>query len=145
MGPNIRQLRRQIRRDLDRLKRLEKTENAYSEARRFLRYLMGEIRERQDEVCRARLVQRLRGGSTHKEAELATHPVKNLQAQLMGDLERFGVLMGRYAMGERSVKAERDQLEGAVEIKLAILEGLKRNAPLEEALEDAEWDWGGAD
>jgi len=54
------------------------------------------------------------------------NPISNLQAQLLSDMERFGTLMHRYNLGDASAKEERDQLEGAVEIKLAILEGLKR-------------------
>ncbi len=41
-------------------------------------------------------------------------------------MERFGNLIHRYNLGDTSAKVERDELEGAVEIKLAILEGLKR-------------------
>jgi len=54
------------------------------------------------------------------------NPITNLQAQLLTDMERFGNLMHRYNLGDALAKDERDQLEGAVEIKLAILEGLKR-------------------
>lgn len=52
--------------------------------------------------------------------------IEHLQTQLLEDMERFGDLMNRYALGEVAIKVARDQLEGAVEIKLAILEGLKR-------------------
>lgn len=57
---------------------------------------------------------------------MTLNPISNLQAQLLSDMERFGTLMHRYNLGDASAKEERDQLEGAVEIKLAILEGLKR-------------------
>ena len=54
------------------------------------------------------------------------NPIENLQNQLLDDMERFGDLMNRQTVGDVAVQTERDQLEGAVEIKLAILEGLKR-------------------
>ena|GEM_PF-4258218 len=54
------------------------------------------------------------------------NPIEHLQNQLFDDMERFSELMNRQASGEVAIKKERDQLEGAVEIKLAILEGLKR-------------------
>ena len=57
---------------------------------------------------------------------METEAIEALQAQLLNDMERFGDLMNRCALGETAVKDERDQLEGAVEVKLAILEGLKR-------------------
>ena len=57
---------------------------------------------------------------------MTTNPIANLQAQLLADMEVFGNLMHRYNLGDASAKEERDQLEGAVEVKLAILEGLKR-------------------
>jgi hypothetical protein len=55
-----------------------------------------------------------------------TEAIECLQTQLLNDMERFGDLLNRVALGEAAIKAEQDQLEGAVEIKLAILEGLKR-------------------
>jgi hypothetical protein len=61
-------------------------------------------------------------------------PIVNLQKQLLADMERFGDLMHRYNLGDASAKESRDQLEGGVEIKLAILEGLKR-----EQEEGASW------
>lgn len=57
---------------------------------------------------------------------METEAIECLQTQLLNDMERFGDLLNRFALGEEAIKAERDQLEGAVEIKLAILEGLKR-------------------
>ena len=68
---------------------------------------------------------------------MGTCPIENLQEQLLVDMARFGELMNQYANGNTSVKQERDQLEGAVEIKLAILEGLRR---LEE-IPEIEDDW----
>jgi len=62
-----------------------------------------------------------------EEAVVKTNPIVNLQTQLLADMERFGDLMHRYNQGDASAKEERDQLEGAVEVKLAILEGLKRD------------------
>ncbi len=57
---------------------------------------------------------------------METEAIECLQTQLLNDMERFGDLLNRFALGDATIKAERDQLEGAVEIKLAILEGLKR-------------------
>ena len=44
-----------------------------------------------------------------------------LRQQLIQDFDRLHGLILRYARGERSVKQERDKLEGAVQIKLALL------------------------
>ena len=83
-----------------------------------------------------------------EEATVAPDPIANMQAQLLKDMEQFGDLMNRYAVGDTAVKEERDQLEGAVEIKLAILEGLKREEeelidldPLEELMEVDGWEF----
>lgn len=64
---------------------------------------------------------------------METEAIAHLQAQLLKDMERFGDLMNRYTLGDVSVKTERDQLEGAVEVKLAILEGLKQRQDMEAA------------
>lgn len=62
--------------------------------------------------------------------------IEHLQNQLLDDMEQFSDLMNRQAAGDVTVQAERDQLEGAVEIKLAILEGLKRQREEEELDEE---------
>ena len=48
-----------------------------------------------------------------------------LRRQLLGDLDRLHDLILRYAAGNRAVKQERDQLEGAVQVKLALLGGME--------------------
>lgn len=68
---------------------------------------------------------------------MTTNPIANLQAQLLADMEVFGDLMHRYNLGDASAKEARDQLEGAVEVKLAILEGLKREEEGHMVLDDA--------
>lgn len=74
---------------------------------------------------------------------METEAIMHLQAQLLKDMERFGDLMNRYTLGDVSVKTERDQLEGAVEVKLAILEGLKERQDREEmdVFEDVDVLW----
>ena len=47
------------------------------------------------------------------------HDEEALRDQLLRDLERLHGLILRYASGDRSVKAERDKLEGAIQIKFA--------------------------
>ena len=42
-----------------------------------------------------------------------------LREQLLDDLERLHGLILRYASGDRSVRQKRDELEGAVQVKLA--------------------------
>lgn len=69
---------------------------------------------------------------------MTTNPITNLQTQLLADMERFGTLMHRYNAGDVSAKEERDQLEGAVEVKLAILEGLKREEEAYMVMDDDE-------
>ena len=44
-----------------------------------------------------------------------------LRQQLMVDLDRLHDMILRYMAGDRSVKQERDQLGGAVQVKLAFL------------------------
>ena len=51
-----------------------------------------------------------------------------LRSQLKADLERLHGLILRYALGDRSVKQERDELEGAVQIKFALWRALNRTA-----------------
>ncbi len=48
-------------------------------------------------------------------------PHEALRRQLTNDLNRLHNLILRYATGDSAVKAERDQLEGAVQVKLALL------------------------
>ena len=50
--------------------------------------------------------------------------VETLREQLMADLERVGDLGVRFALGDKSVKQEKDQLEGAAEAKEVILASL---------------------
>ena len=47
-------------------------------------------------------------------------PHEALRLQLFEDLERLHTLILRYASGDRAVKPERDQLEGAVQVKLVL-------------------------
>jgi hypothetical protein len=47
-------------------------------------------------------------------------PHEALRQQLFDDLDRLHVLILRYANGDSAVKPERDQLEGAVQVKLAL-------------------------
>ena len=47
-------------------------------------------------------------------------PHEALRQQLFGDLHRLHDLIRRYAKGDSAVKAERDQLEGAVQVKLVL-------------------------
>ena len=67
---------------------------------------------------------------------MTINPITNLQTQLLADMEKFGDLMHRYNLGDVSAKEERDQLEGAVEVKLAILEGLKRDEEAHMIMDD---------
>ena len=46
-----------------------------------------------------------------------------LHQQLLDDLDRLHHLILRYANGDKQVKAERDQLEGAVSVKMALWRG----------------------
>ena len=46
-----------------------------------------------------------------------------LRRQLIDDLGRLNNLIVRYAQGERHLKQERDRLEGAVQVKMALLAG----------------------
>ena len=50
-----------------------------------------------------------------------------LRRQLLADMDRLHDLILRYAGGDKSVKQERDQLEEAVQVKLAVFWGLKRD------------------
>ncbi len=49
--------------------------------------------------------------------------------QLLEDLHRLHELILRYAKGDRSAKARRDRLEGAVQIKFAIWRAIRRLPP----------------
>ena len=53
-------------------------------------------------------------------------PHEALRLQLFDDLERLHTLILRYAHGDSAVKRERDQLEGAVQVKLAIWKAAQR-------------------
>ncbi len=48
---------------------------------------------------------------------------QTLQKQLLEDLARLHHLIIRYANGDRPVKVERYQLEGAVSVKMALWRG----------------------
>ena len=52
------------------------------------------------------------------------HSEEILRRQLKEDLERLHSLILRYALGDRGVKQERDELEGAVQIKFALWRSL---------------------
>lgn len=47
-----------------------------------------------------------------------------LRRQLLTDLERLHGLILRYAAGDRSVRQERDELEGALQVKFALWRAL---------------------
>ena len=49
-------------------------------------------------------------------------PQEHLHFQIIADLERLHSLIVRYASGDR----ERDQLEGAVQVKIAVWHAIKR-------------------
>ena len=120
-------LHQQIVHDLNQLAVLTAAQKEFGAAQNYIQYLMGELEQLCFEVrtnfCYEDVPRR---GETREEDTVNSCPIENLQEQLMKDMERFGGLMNRYSLGEASVKQERDQLEGALEIKLAILEGLKR-------------------
>ena len=67
---------------------------------------------------------------------MTLNPIVNFQTQLLADMEKFGDLIHRYNLGDASAKEERDQLEGAIEVKLALLEGLKRDEETHMIMED---------
>ena len=46
---------------------------------------------------------------------------EELRRQLIDDLGRLNNLIVRYAQGERHLKQERDMLEGAVQVRMALL------------------------
>lgn len=48
-------------------------------------------------------------------------PHEALRQQLVQDLNRLHDLILRYAAGDRAVRPERDQLDGAVQVKFALL------------------------
>ena len=47
--------------------------------------------------------------------------LEELRRQLIDDLGRLNNLIVRYAQGERYLKQERDMLEGAVQVRMALL------------------------
>ena len=51
---------------------------------------------------------------------------ERLRQQLIDDMDRLGALIVLVARGERSLIWERDRLQDAVDIKVAILRGLER-------------------
>ena len=48
---------------------------------------------------------------------------QQIREQLIADLEHMHSLIIRYVKGERHLKQARDRLEGAVQVKLALLAG----------------------
>ena len=57
-------------------------------------------------------------------------PEKMLRSQLLHDLERLGSLIQNYAFSlDPDTKRARDRLEGAVQVKLALLQAAKRASP----------------
>ena len=57
-------------------------------------------------------------------------PEKMLRSQLLHDLERLGSLIQNYAFSlDPDTKRARDPLEGAVQVKFALLQAAKRAAP----------------
>ena len=53
-----------------------------------------------------------------------------MRQQLLNDLERLHSLILQYASGNQTVKQERDELEGALQIKFALWRGLASNRSL---------------
>lgn len=51
-----------------------------------------------------------------------------LRQQLINDMDRLGELIVRVARGEQELKWERDKLDSAVKVKLALLWGLDNTA-----------------
>jgi hypothetical protein len=49
------------------------------------------------------------------------------QRQLIEDLEKLHVLILRYAEGDRSVREERDWLEGSIQARFAIWKAIVRH------------------
>ena len=119
-------LHQQIVNDLGRLAFLTDAQEKFCVAQDYIQYLMGELEHLRTEVRSVCHNAATANRASQEEDTVEACPIEILQEQLMSDMERFGELMNRYSMGEASVREERDQLEGALEIKLAILEGLKR-------------------
>jgi len=53
---------------------------------------------------------------------------ERLRQQVIADMDRLGTLIVIVAQGGRSLRWERDRLQDAVDIKLAILWGLEKEA-----------------
>lgn len=49
------------------------------------------------------------------------------QAQLLKDLKKLHKLILRYASGDRSVRQERDRLEGSIQIRFALWKAITRH------------------
>ena len=49
-----------------------------------------------------------------------------LRQQIIGDTLQLQGLITRYSRGETSLKSDRDQMKGAVQIKVALLRGLRK-------------------
>ena len=54
---------------------------------------------------------------------------ENLYRQILNDLIRLCNLVALFALGDTSLEQERNQLEGATQIKLALLRGLEPTPP----------------
>lgn len=54
---------------------------------------------------------------------------QQLRNQLVDDIVRLGGLIHRVSRGDRSIKTECDELRGAVQIKQALLAGVRRRGP----------------
>ena len=55
--------------------------------------------------------------------------IEALRLQLIDDFDWLYDLILQADRGDRSAKRKRDQLQGAVDVKLAILEGMERESP----------------
>lgn len=54
---------------------------------------------------------------------------QRLRNQLVGDIVKLQDLILRLSSGEDGVKPERDELRGAVQIKQALLAGIRKRGP----------------
>ena len=61
-------------------------------------------------------------------------PYETLREQIVGDIEDLTTLEGLIACGETSLLIPRDRLESAIQIKVAILQGLENEVREEDQL-----------
>ena len=54
---------------------------------------------------------------------------EDLYRQILTDLIRLCNLVALFALGDASLEQERNQLQGAIQIKLALFRGLEREPP----------------